>query len=73
MNQAEIFNLYVEKLVGTVTELTKSNILQSAQLTYCERQITSLNSKIEELQKSLDKALDKAATKPKKTSDNTEF
>jgi chaperonin cofactor prefoldin len=42
-------------------------------LTYCERQITSLNSKIEELQKSLDKALDKAATKPKKTSDNTEF
>lgn len=73
MNQAEIYNLYVEKLVNAVTELTKSNLLQSAQLTYCERQIASLNTKIEELQKSLDKALDKANNKPKKSSDNTEF
>lgn len=72
MNNAEFFNLYVEKLTNMVAELTKTNILQSAQLTFYERQIASLNTKVDELQKSLDKALDKAATKQKKTSE-TEF
>lgn len=52
----ELFNLYVEKLINTVTELTKSNILQSAQITFYERQNSSLNSKVEELQRALDKA-----------------
>jgi chaperonin cofactor prefoldin len=52
----EFFNLYVEKLVSFVSELTKTNILQSAQISYYEQQIASLNSKIEELQKALDKA-----------------
>lgn len=52
----EFFNLYVEKLVSFVSELTKTNILQSAQISYYEQQNASLNSKIEELQKALDKA-----------------
>jgi len=72
MNNAEFFNLYVEKLTNMVAELTKTNILQSAQLTFYERQIASLNTKVEELQKNLDKALDKAATK-KKSSETIEF
>jgi chaperonin cofactor prefoldin len=73
MNNAEFFNLYVEKLTNMVAELTKTNILQSAQLTFYERQIASLNTKVDELQKNLDKALDKAATKQKKTSETIEF
>jgi chaperonin cofactor prefoldin len=52
----EFFNLYVEKLVSFVSELTKTNLLQSAQISYYEQQNASLNSKIEELQKALDKA-----------------
>jgi chaperonin cofactor prefoldin len=68
----EIFNLYVEKLINAVTELTKTNLLLSAQITYYERLNSGLNSKVDELQKSLDKALDKANSKQKKTSD-TEF
>jgi hypothetical protein len=70
---AEVFNIYVEKLVSSVTELTKANILQSAQLTYYERINTSLTAKVEELEKSLEKALNKAETKLKKTADVTEF
>jgi len=70
---AEVFNIYVEKLVSSVTELTKANILQSAQLTYYERINTSLAAKVEELEKSLEKALNKAETKLKKTADVTEF
>ena len=59
----EIYNIYVEKLTNMVTELTKSNILQSAQIAFYEKQNTNLNSKVEELQK----ALDKANSKTKKT------
>ena len=70
---AEVFNIYVEKLVSSVTELTKATILQSAQLTYYERINTSLTAKVEELEKSLEKALNKAETKSKKTADVTEF
>ena len=58
----EIYNLYVEKLINAVSELTKSNILQSAQIAFYEKQIANLNTKIEEQQK----ALDKAASKSKK-------
>ena len=53
---SEFFNIYVEKLISFVSELTKTNLLQSAQISYFEQQITSLNSKVEELQKALDKA-----------------
>jgi chaperonin cofactor prefoldin len=60
----ELFNIYVEKLTNMVTELTKTNILQSAQITYYEKINSSLNSKVEELQKSLDEALNKVASNP---------
>ena len=70
---AEVFNIYVEKLVSSVTELTKATILQSAQITYYERINTSLTAKVEELEKSLEKALNKAETKLKKSADVTEF
>ena len=68
MNQAEIFNIYVEKLTAHVSELTKSNILQSAQISYYERLNSELNNKIAELQSSLN-ALNKVDPKAKKVDD----
>jgi chaperonin cofactor prefoldin len=64
----ELYNIYVEKLTNMVTELTKSNILQSAQIAFYEKQNTNLNSKVEELQKALDKANSK--TKKNESLDN---
>jgi len=51
----EFFNIYVDKLLNGVSELTKNNLMLSAQITFYEKQIASLNSKVEELQKALDK------------------
>lgn len=65
----EFFNIYVDKLINGVSELTKNNLMLSAQITFYEKQIASLNSKVEELQK----ALDKASSKTKKTVDVTDF
>jgi chaperonin cofactor prefoldin len=71
MNQAELFNIYVDKLSNSVSELTKSNILLSAQISYYEKINSELNSKVDELQKSLEKALNKVDSKSKKS--DTEF
>jgi chaperonin cofactor prefoldin len=65
----EFFNIYVDKLLNGVSELTKNNLMLSAQITFYEKQIASLNSKVEELQK----ALDKVNSKTKKTVDVTDF
>lgn len=58
----EIVNLYIEKLIIYITELTKTNILMSAQLSYYEK----LNSTLEEKVAKLEEALDKAKSKSKK-------
>lgn len=52
----EIFNIYVEKLIQEVTELTKTKILLSAQLSYYEKINAELMTKVEELEKALNKA-----------------
>ena len=52
----ELINIYIDKLTSFVSELTKTNLLQSAQISYYEQQNASLNSKVEELQRALDKA-----------------
>jgi len=62
----EIFNIYIDKLTTMVSELTKTSILQSAQISYYEKNFPLLNNKIDELQKRLDEALNKAETKQKK-------
>lgn len=66
MDTAEIFNLYVEKLSNSVSELTKTSILQSAQIAYYERVNAALNSKVKELQDSLDSTLNNVDPKSKK-------
>jgi len=63
MNSSELINIYIDKLIKHVSELTKTNILMSAQITFYESNIAASNEKIN----SLEKALDKANSKPKKT------
>jgi CII-binding regulator of phage lambda lysogenization HflD len=48
---SELYNTYIEKLVNSVTELTKSNLVLSAQVSYYEKIVASLNNKIEQLEK----------------------
>jgi hypothetical protein len=63
----EIVNLYIEKLVNYITELTKTNLLMSAQVTWLERSNGTLNDKIAMLEADLNKL----ASKQKKK--DTEF
>lgn len=63
----ELYNIYVEKLIIEATELMKTKVLLSAQVTLYEKINAELNSKVEELEK----ALNKANSKTKK--DNTDF
>lgn len=63
----EILNLYIEKLVNYITELTKTNLLMSAQVTWLERTNATLNDKIAMLEQDLNKLTSKQ--KKKETSD----
>lgn len=60
---SELINIYIEKLLGYIAELTKTNLLLSTQLSYQEKLNTAANEKIIELEA----ALDKAKSKSKKT------
>lgn len=59
----EILNLYIEKLVNYITELTKTNLLMSAQVTWLERANGSLNDKIAMLEADLNKLTSKQKKK----------
>ena len=61
----ELFNIYVDKLLSEVTELTKTKVILSAQLEYQQRNSNKLNEKVLELQS----ALDKVKPKTKKVED----
>ena len=61
--EAELYNLYVEKLLNEVVELTKTKLILSAQLEFQQKNNGKLNEKISELET----ALDKAKSKTKKT------
>lgn len=63
----ELLNIYIEKLILNLTELTKTNILQAAQLELINRMNIELNKKVNELEIALDKA---KAVKSKKTAES---
>jgi hypothetical protein len=52
---AEFINVYIEKLVNELTELTKTRLLLETQLVIASRTVTSLTSENEKLQASLNK------------------
>lgn len=60
----ELVNIYIEKLILNLTELTKTNVLQAAQLELINRMNNELNRKVAELEVALDKA---KTSKSKKT------
>lgn len=59
MNNAELVNIYIEKLINYTTELTKTNILQSAQMALLEKMNSEMSAHISELESALDKATKK--------------
>lgn len=65
----EFYNMYVEKLVLEVTELVKTKVLLSAQLSYYEKLNNDLVAKNEDLEKALNKATTKSQKKNETNSD----
>ena len=55
----EIVNIYIEKLLNEVAELTKTKIYLSTQLSYAEQLNAQLNDKIQKLEASLNKKTSK--------------
>ena len=55
----EIVNIYIEKLLNEIGELTKTKILLSTQLTYTEQLNAQLNDKIQKLEAGLNKKTSK--------------
>lgn len=58
---AQIINVYVERLLKEVTELTKTKLLLETQLIVTQQLNSELSSKIEAYQKAEEKQLKKAA------------
>lgn len=65
----ELYNLYVEKLIQEVTELVKTKILLSAQLSYYEK----INAELSDKANELEKALNKASSKTQKKTETSDF
>lgn len=59
---SDLINIYIEKLIVNLTELTKVNILQAAQLELQQKINADLARKVDQL----DDALTKAKSKTKK-------
>lgn len=59
----EILNLYIEKLINYITELTKTNLLMSAQMAWLEKNNGFLNDKIAMLEQDLNKLTSKSKKK----------
>lgn len=48
---SEFVNLYIEKLITEITDLTKVNVLLKTHLAYSEQQVATLNKKLEEAER----------------------
>lgn len=53
MADTEFFNLYVERVVTEVTELTKTKMILETRILYTERSLKVLQDRIVELEKEL--------------------
>lgn len=47
----EFVNLYIEKLISEITDLTKVNVLLKTHLAFSEQQVALLNKKLEEAER----------------------
>ena len=55
----EIVNIYIEKLLNEIAELTKTKIFIATQLSYAEQLNAQLNDKIQKLEAGLNKKTSK--------------
>jgi len=64
----EIVNMYIERLLQEISELTKNRLLVETQLRYTERMNTEFQNKISQLEQQVEK-LNKKKLKEVPTSD----
>lgn len=64
----EVFvNVYIEKILTEVSELTKSKLLLQAQLSFTEKVAAELGAKLQDLEKKLEESEEKLKKKKKDT------
>lgn len=61
---AEFVNLYIERLIREIMELTKSKLLLETQLLMSEKTNQDLSAKVTELESSLEKKPSTKVSKP---------
>ncbi len=61
---AEFVNLYIERLIREIMELTKSKLLLETQLLMSEKTNQDLSAKVTELESSLEKKTSTKVSKP---------
>lgn len=66
----EIVNIYIERLLKEVEELTKNRLLTDTQLKYTEMLNAQLQSKVKQLEAEIEKNSKKINKKEVNTSDN---
>lgn len=69
----ELINLYVDKLLKEIGELTKTRLLLEAQLQYTELMNSELKKKNDDLQKQLDKLNNKKSSKKEVNTSDDQF
>ena len=67
---AELVNIYIEKLIKEITEGVKSRILLETQLKYTENLNNQLKTKIDDLEEQIDKLNKRKSKKEVDTSDD---
>lgn len=67
----ELINIYIERLIKEIQELTKNRLLIETQLKYTEALNANLNKKIEELSPQLEKQQDRKINKKEVNTSDT--
>lgn len=68
--ETEFVNIYIERIVKEVEELTKSRLLNDSKIIYLESTIKRQNDRIDDLEKQLEK-INKKKTREVDTSTDT--
>ena len=61
--QADLYNMYVERLLKEIEELTKNRLLVDTQLKFTEKMNADLQIKVQELEAQLEKQVKKSSKK----------
>ena len=73
MNESDFANLYIERILNEVSELTKIRMLNEAKISYIEKMNTVLAEKVTNLENELEKNKTKINRKKTIELDNSEY